>query len=86
MLPGRRFANLDSKHRFAKGKHHGVEELTASSRRCSVGAEGQGAGLAACGSLSLNLGEISKLRKMAARARFRNLDAKERRGASRGTL
>jgi hypothetical protein len=43
---------LDSEHRFAKGKHHGVEELTASSRRCSVGTEGQGAELAACGSSS----------------------------------
>ena len=43
---------LDSEHRFAKGIHHGVEQLTASSRRCSVGAEGQGAGLVACGSSS----------------------------------
>jgi hypothetical protein len=36
-LHGRKFAGddglLDSEHRFAKGKHHGVEELTASSPR-----------------------------------------------------
>jgi hypothetical protein len=30
---------LDSEHRFAKGKHHRNEELTANSRRCFAGAE-----------------------------------------------
>ena len=41
---------LLSQHRFKKEKHRGDEQLTAKSRRCSIGAEGQGAGLAACGS------------------------------------
>jgi hypothetical protein len=68
---------LDSEHRFAKGKHHGVEELTASSRRCSVGTEGQGAGLAARGS-RLRPGRDPTRADTVARARFRRLGCERR--------
>ena len=62
---------LDSEHRFAKGKHHGVEELTASSRRCFSGAEERRVGLAARGKV-LGLNWISTVLAGAPRARFRD--------------
>ena len=62
---------LDSEHRFAKGKHHGVEELTASSRRCFSGAEERRVGLAACGKV-LGLNWIPTVLAGAPRARFRD--------------
>jgi hypothetical protein len=53
---------LDSEHRFAKGKHHGVEEPTASSTRCFTGVEERRVGLAAHGKV-LGLNWISNSAK-----------------------
>jgi len=69
-LPGKHVL-LDSEHRFAKGKHHGVEELTVSSRRCFSGAEERRVGLAARSKV-LSLNWISTVLAGAPRARFRD--------------
>jgi hypothetical protein len=60
---------LDSEHRFAKGKHHRNEELTANSRRCFAGAEERLEELAARGNV-LGLRRDPDEAAAAPRARF----------------